>query len=57
MKWAFEQEEFEVLYRTRTAIKGQVLADFLVELTYPEEPVEEPPQPDLPPKLRRMMKC
>ena len=37
MKWALELEEFGVIYRPRTAIKGQVLADFLVEFTYLEE--------------------
>ena len=37
MKWALELEEFEVVYRPRIVIKGQVLADFLVEFTYPEE--------------------
>ena len=37
MKWALELEEFEVIYRPRTVIKGQALADFLVEFTYPEE--------------------
>ena len=26
-----------MIYRPRTAIKGQALADFLVEFTYPEE--------------------
>ena len=51
MKWAFELEEFEVLYRPRTTIKGQALADFLIEFTYPEELIEEPPLPDLPPEL------
>ena len=37
MKWALELEEFEVIYRPRTAIKGQALADFVVEFTYPSE--------------------
>ena len=35
----------------RTAIKGQALANFLVEFTYPEDPIEEAkptlPLPDL----------
>ena len=36
-----ELKEFEVLYKPRTAIKGQALADFLAEFTYPEDPAEE----------------
>ena len=40
-------EEFEVLYRPRKAIKGQVLADFLVDFTYLEDPIEEAMPPDL----------
>ena len=34
MKWAFELEELEVIYKLRTAIKGQELANFLAEFTY-----------------------
>ena len=34
IKWVFELEEFKVLYRPRTMIKGHVLEDFLVEFTY-----------------------
>ena len=41
-------KEFEVLYRPRTAIKGQALANFLVEFTYPEDMDEEVTPPDLP---------
>ena len=41
MKWALELEEFEVLYKPGTAIKGQALVDFLVEFTYSENPAEE----------------
>ena len=50
MKWALELEEFEVIYRPRTAIKGQALADFLVKFTYPEETKQAEPvvlTPDL----------
>ena len=43
MKWALELEEFEVIYQPRTAIKGQALADFLVEFTYPEETEQAEP--------------
>lgn len=33
VKWAIELGEYNVSYRLRTAIKGQVLADFLAKLT------------------------
>ena len=33
MKWAIELSEFDIRYKTKTAIKGQVLADFVMELT------------------------
>ena len=52
INWALELEEFKVLYRPRTGIKGQTLADFVVEFTYPEESVEEPALPDLPLELQ-----
>ena len=48
MKWALELEEFEVLYRPRTAIKGQAFVDFIAEFTYPEDPTEEVEPPNLP---------
>ena len=31
--WAIELSEFDIQYRPRTAIKGQVLADFIAEYT------------------------
>ena len=31
--WAIELSEFYVQYRPRTAIKGQVVADFIAEFT------------------------
>ena len=31
LKWAVELSEFDIEYQPRTAIKGQVLADFIVE--------------------------
>ena len=52
MKWALELEEFEVIYRPRTALKGQAVADFLVEFMHPEDLTEEYPQPNLPPGLQ-----
>ena len=51
MKWAIGLKEFEVLYRPRTAVKGQALANFLVEFTYLEDPIDEVTLPDLPADL------
>ena len=34
--WAIELSEFNVQYRPRTAIKGQVIANFIVEFTHIE---------------------
>ena len=31
--WAVELSEFDIRYRSRTTIKGQVVADFIVEFT------------------------
>ena len=36
MKWAIELSEFNIRYRTKTAIKGQVLAYFVMEFTSAE---------------------
>ena len=36
MKWAIELSEFDIRYRPQTAIKGQVLADFVMEFTSAE---------------------
>ena len=33
--WAIELSEFDVRYRPQTAMKGQVVADFIVEYTQP----------------------
>ena len=33
MKWAIELSEFDIIYKPKTAIKGQVLADFVMEFT------------------------
>ena len=52
MKWALELEEFEVIYRPRTAIKGLALANFLFEFTYPKDLVEEAKPLGLPPDLQ-----
>ena len=33
MKWAIELSKFDIRYKPKTAIKGQVLADFVIELS------------------------
>ena len=35
--WAIKLSEFNVQYRPRTAIKGQVVVDFIAEYTQPED--------------------
>ena len=36
MKWAIELSEFDIRYKPKTAIKGQILADFVMEFTSTE---------------------
>ncbi|GJT49197.1 reverse transcriptase domain-containing protein [Tanacetum coccineum] len=51
LKWRFELEEHDIHYRPRTSVKGQILADFIVErpeddtLDTPMEDREELPDP------------
>ena len=48
MKLAIELSKFDIRYKPKTAIKGQVLADFVMEFT-PAEPAENTQAPtDLP---------
>ena len=35
--WAIELSEFDVQYRPQTAVKGQIVADFIVEYTQSED--------------------
>ena len=43
--WAIKLSEFNIQYRPRTAIKGQVIADFIAEFThYEDKGAEESPQ-------------
>ena len=30
MKWAIELSEFDIRYKSRTTVKGQILADFII---------------------------
>ena len=36
MKWAIELSEFDIRYKPKIAIKGQILADFVMEFTSTE---------------------
>ncbi|GJR37271.1 reverse transcriptase domain-containing protein [Tanacetum coccineum] len=40
LKWKFELEGYDIQYRPKTAIKGQILADFIVERPKEESPDE-----------------
>ena len=48
MKWALELSEFDISYKRKTAIKGQVLADFVMEFTPAELSEDTRVTPDLP---------
>src|SRR6266480_2689980 len=44
-KWVIELSDFDITYKARTAIKAQVLADFISEWT--EAPIDTPvPKPE-----------
>ncbi|GKC36898.1 reverse transcriptase domain-containing protein, partial [Tanacetum coccineum] len=46
LKWKFELEGYDIQYRPRTAIKGQVLADFIMERPKEESPDELMAEPE-----------
>ena len=48
MKWAIELSEFDIRYKPKTAIKGQILADFVMEFTSAELAEATQTTPDLP---------
>ena len=48
MKWAVELSEFDIRYKPKTAIKGQVLADFVMEFASAELVVATQLTSDLP---------
>ena len=48
MKWAIELSEFDIRYKPKTAIKGQVLADFVMEFTLAEPAENTHATTDLP---------
>ena len=37
VKWSVELMQFDILYQPRTAVKGQVLVDFIAEFTFPSK--------------------
>ena len=48
MKWALELSKFDIRYKPKTTIKGQVLADFVMEFTSTELAEDTRETPDLP---------
>ena len=48
MKWAIELSEFDIRYKPKTAIKGQVLVDFVMEFTSTEPAENAQTMTDLP---------
>ena len=48
MKSAIELSEFDIRYKSKTAIKGQVLADFVMEFTSAEPAEKAQTMTDLP---------
>ena len=48
MKWAIELSEFDIRYKPKIVIKGQVLADFVMEFTPVELAEDTRATPDLP---------
>ena len=39
IKWVIKLSEFDIRYKPRTTVKGQILADFIMKFT-PAEPTE-----------------
>ena len=48
MKWAIELSEFDIRYKPKTTIKGQILVDFVMEFTSVELVEATQTTPDLP---------
>ncbi|GJU79926.1 reverse transcriptase domain-containing protein [Tanacetum coccineum] len=51
LKWKFELEGYDIQYRPRISIKGQILADFIVERPEEESPDELMTEPEELPNL------
>ncbi|MCI62978.1 maturase K, partial [Trifolium medium] len=41
LKWSLELSEFDIRYESRKALKEQVLADFVAEMTSPTSPADD----------------
>ncbi|GJR88288.1 reverse transcriptase domain-containing protein [Tanacetum coccineum] len=50
LKWKFKLEGYDIQYKPRTAVKGQILADFIVERPEEESPDELMAEPEELPK-------
>ena len=48
MKWAIELSEFNIRYKPKIAVKGQILADFIMEFTLAELAKDTQTMPNLP---------
>ena len=48
IKWSIELSEFDIRYKPRTAVKGQILADFIIEFTPAQSTEATQLAPDLP---------
>ena len=48
MKWVIKLSEFDIRYKPKTAIKGQILAIFVMEFTSAELAKDTQTTPDLP---------
>ena len=48
IKWSIELSEFDIRYKPRTAIKGHILVDFIMEFTPAASTEETHLTPDLP---------
>ena len=48
MKWAIKPSEFDIRYKLRKAVKGQTLADFIIEFTPAQSTEATQLAPDLP---------
>ena len=48
IKWAIELSEFDIRYKPRTEVKGQILADFIMEFTPSQSTEATQLAPDLP---------
>ena len=48
MKWAIELSEFDIRYKPRTEVKGQILVDFIIEFTPAQSTEATQLAPDLP---------